>query len=87
MVNGGEWKCIVISSLRLMFATRTRGTFATRLRRSMRQLIEKGSAFEAHPSQWAPFVVVGGGGCSAIAISAARSRFKGDPDLIQATKR
>ena len=28
---------------------------------AMRGLIEKGSAFDAHPSQWAPFVVVGEG--------------------------
>jgi hypothetical protein len=28
----------------------------------MRELIEKGSLEEAHPSQWAPFVVVGEGG-------------------------
>jgi hypothetical protein len=27
----------------------------------MRALIEKGTALEAHPSQWAPFVVVGEG--------------------------
>ncbi len=31
------------------------------LRVSMRELIEKGSLLEAHPSQWAPFVVVGEG--------------------------
>jgi hypothetical protein len=31
---------------------------------SMRELIEKGAAFEAHPSQWAPFVVVGEGAAS-----------------------
>jgi CHAT domain-containing protein len=34
---------------------------ADAFRVSMRALIEKGSAFEAHPSQWAPFVVVGEG--------------------------
>jgi CHAT domain-containing protein len=34
---------------------------AEAFRVSMRALIEKGSAFEAHPSQWAPFVVVGEG--------------------------
>jgi hypothetical protein len=28
----------------------------------MRELIDKGSFAEAHPSQWAPFVVVGEGG-------------------------
>ena len=28
----------------------------------MRELIEKGSPAEAHPSMWAPFVVVGEGG-------------------------
>ena len=32
---------------------------AEALRISMRELIEKGTAFDAHPSQWAPFVVVG----------------------------
>jgi tetratricopeptide (TPR) repeat protein/CHAT domain-containing protein len=34
---------------------------AEALRLSMRALIEKGTALEAHPSQWAPFVVVGEG--------------------------
>ena len=35
---------------------------AEAFRRSMRELIDTGSAFEAHPSQWGPFVVVGEGG-------------------------
>ena len=35
---------------------------AEAFRLSMRELIEKGSLAEAHPSQWAPFVVVGEGG-------------------------
>ena len=34
---------------------------AEAFRLSMRELIEKGTAFDAHPSQWAPFVVVGEG--------------------------
>jgi CHAT domain-containing protein len=34
---------------------------AEALRVSMRELIEKGTPAEAHPSQWAPFVVVGEG--------------------------
>ena len=34
------------------------------MRISMRELIEKGSLAEAHPSQWAPFVVVGEGAAS-----------------------
>jgi CHAT domain-containing protein len=34
---------------------------AEAFRLSMRELIEKGSPAEAHPSQWAPFVVVGEG--------------------------
>ena len=34
---------------------------AEAFRVAMRALIEKGSAFDAHPSQWAPFVVVGEG--------------------------
>jgi CHAT domain-containing protein len=34
---------------------------AEAFRLSMRVLIEKGTAGEAHPSQWAPFVVVGEG--------------------------
>ena len=38
---------------------------AEALRISMRELIEKGSPAEAHPSTWAPFVVVGEGGASA----------------------
>ena len=35
---------------------------AEAFRISMRELMEKGAAYEAHPSQWAPFVVVGEGG-------------------------
>jgi tetratricopeptide (TPR) repeat protein/CHAT domain-containing protein len=35
---------------------------AEAFRGSMKELIEKGSLAEAHPSQWAPFVVVGEGG-------------------------
>jgi CHAT domain len=35
---------------------------AEAFRLSMRELIEKGSLAEAHPSQWAPFAVVGEGG-------------------------
>jgi CHAT domain-containing protein len=35
---------------------------ADAFRLSMRELIERGSLTEAHPSQWAPFVVVGEGG-------------------------
>ena len=38
---------------------------AEALRLSMRELIEKGSPAEAHPSTWAPFVVVGEGGGAA----------------------
>jgi len=34
---------------------------AEAFRISMRELIEKGKSIEAHPSQWAPFVVVGEG--------------------------
>jgi CHAT domain-containing protein len=34
---------------------------AEAFRVSMRELIEKGSPAEAHPSMWAPFVVVGEG--------------------------
>jgi CHAT domain-containing protein len=35
---------------------------AEALRVSMRELIENGEGLEAHPAQWAPFVVVGEGG-------------------------
>ena len=35
---------------------------AEAFRRSMRDLIANGTLAEAHPSQWAPFVVVGEGG-------------------------
>ena len=35
------------------------------LRRSMLALIEKGEPYQAHPSYWAPFVVVGEGGAPA----------------------
>jgi len=35
---------------------------AEAFRRSMKELIEKGSPVDAHPSQWAAFVVVGEGG-------------------------
>ena len=34
---------------------------AEAFRISMRELIEKGKPYEAHPSEWAPFVVVGEG--------------------------
>jgi CHAT domain-containing protein len=34
---------------------------AEAFRVSMRELIEKGAPDQAHPSQWAPFVVVGEG--------------------------
>jgi CHAT domain-containing protein len=34
---------------------------AEALRRSMLELIDKGKTNEAHPSYWAPFVVVGEG--------------------------
>jgi CHAT domain-containing protein len=34
---------------------------AEAMRQSMLQLIDKGTADEAHPSYWAPFVVVGEG--------------------------
>jgi CHAT domain-containing protein len=35
---------------------------AEAFRRSMKELIKKGALVDAHPSQWAPFVVVGEGG-------------------------
>jgi CHAT domain-containing protein len=35
---------------------------AEAFRISMRELIANGRPFDAHPSQWAPFVVVGNGG-------------------------
>lgn len=35
---------------------------AEAFRQSMKELIEKGSLVEVHPSQWAPFLVVGEGG-------------------------
>jgi CHAT domain-containing protein len=34
------------------------------MRRAMQALIEKGTSIEAHPSYWAPFVVVGEGAAS-----------------------
>jgi len=34
---------------------------AEALRRSMAELITKGAPHEAHPANWAPFVLVGGG--------------------------
>jgi CHAT domain-containing protein len=37
---------------------------AEALRRSMLALIEKGEPYEAHPTYWAPFVVVGEGGAT-----------------------
>ena len=42
---------------------------AEAFRISMRELIEKGSPAEAHPSTWAPFVVVGEGGGAAEPIA------------------
>ena len=35
---------------------------AEAFRISMRELIDKGQPWEAHPAEWAPFVVVGEGG-------------------------
>jgi hypothetical protein len=32
------------------------------MRASMASLIDRGAVWQAHPSQWAPFVVVGEGG-------------------------
>jgi len=47
----------------------------------MKELIEKGSLSEAHPSQWAPFIVVGEDGTSTPAQLTAT------PDLaMRATK-
>ena len=42
---------------------------AEALRVSMRALVEAGSGLEVHPSQWAPFVVVGEGSAAAQAAS------------------
>ena len=39
---------------------------AEAMRRSLLALIDKGSKEEAHPSFWAPFVVVGRGRCGAV---------------------
>lgn len=47
---------------------------AETMRLAMRHLIETGSAFEAHPQQWAPFVVVGEGGAAARAEAGAVAR-------------
>ena len=41
---------------------------AETMRRSMLALIDKGEPHEAHPAYWAPFVVVGEGAASAIAL-------------------
>jgi CHAT domain-containing protein len=37
---------------------------AETMRQSMLALIDKGEAYEAHPTYWAPFVVVGEGAAS-----------------------
>jgi CHAT domain-containing protein len=34
---------------------------------AMRELMAKGSSFDAHPSQWAPFVVIGEGAVPQVA--------------------
>lgn len=47
---------------------------AETMRVAMRFLLEKGSATEAHPRQWAPFVVVGEGGASPRSGPAARRK-------------
>lgn len=47
---------------------------AETMRLAMRNLIENGSAAEAHPRQWAPFVVVGEGGATTRAKSGSIGR-------------
>jgi CHAT domain-containing protein len=47
-----------------VMAERTRSTgvgHAEALRRAMLALVDKGEVHEAHPTYWAPFVVVGEG--------------------------
>ena len=47
---------------------------AETMRLAMRNLIDNGSAAEAHPRQWAPFVVVGEGGATTRARSGTTAR-------------
>ncbi len=47
---------------------------AEAMRQSMAELITEGEPYEAHPSYWAPFVVVGEGGVPASAKPAASAK-------------
>ena len=51
---------LVTSAMREIARDRTVGR-AEALRRAMLALIDKGDPHEAHPSYWAPFIVVGEG--------------------------
>ena len=51
---------LITSAMREIARDRTVGR-AEALRRSMLALIDKGDPHEAHPSYWAPFIVVGEG--------------------------
>jgi CHAT domain-containing protein/tetratricopeptide (TPR) repeat protein len=51
----------LITTAMTEMATDGRVGRAEALRRAMLTLVDKGSAFEAHPSNWAPFIVVGEG--------------------------
>ena len=52
---------------------------AEALRLSMRALIEKGMLAEAHPSKWAPFIVVGEGGTATSSVP----RLLSMPELVR----
>jgi CHAT domain len=68
-VNSESTVKLIKGTLNKMSADKSLGR-ADALRRSMLALIEKGEAYEAHPTYWAPFVVVGEGG----AVNAGGSR-------------
>src|SRR6185369_13864988 len=60
---------LITKTLGTMAADKTIGR-SEALRRSMVALIEKGAPHEAHPTYWAPFVVVGEGAAPTITTSA-----------------
>jgi CHAT domain-containing protein len=64
-VNSGAAVMLTTSAFEEMRRSQAAGTpigRAEALRRAMLALIDHGSAREAHPANWAPFVVVGEGG-------------------------
>jgi CHAT domain len=72
-VNSESTVKLVKGTLNKMSANRSLGR-AEALRRSMLALIEKGELYEAHPTYWAPFVVMVEGGSANVGVSPPGAR-------------